>query len=301
MLSWELNRTLDDLVGRIERATSLDPLADRVSSWLAKPLAASAPLRNALSGTAGGHPLHPMLVVVPIGSWVGASYLDLTGGKAGRAAATKLVGLGIAGAVPAALTGANDWTYTKGAERRVGFVHALGNYFALGLYTGSWLARRRQRRALGASLAAAGALTISVTGWLGGHLSYARGVGVDTTAFDGASEDWVDVFPEAELIDEQPTLVHDGRVPVLLVRTGGQLYAIADRCTHRGGPLHEGQFADSCITCPWHGSKFRVTDGQVLAGPASRSQQSYEVRTRYGSIQVRHVDEPGYLRTAPVS
>jgi nitrite reductase/ring-hydroxylating ferredoxin subunit len=254
-----------------------------------------------LSGTAAGHPLHPVLVVVPLGSWVGASYLDLTGGRAGRAAATKLVGFGVAAAVPAALTGANDWAYTKGAERRVGFVHAAGNYLAVGLYTGSWLARRRQRRALGVSLAAAGALTISVTGWLGGHLSYARGVGVDTTAFDGASEDWVDVLPEAELIDEQPTLVHDGRVPVLLVRTGGQLYAIADRCTHRGGPLHEGEFADACITCPWHQSKFRVTDGQLLAGPATRSQQAYQVRTLDGSIQIRHVDEPGYLRTSPVS
>jgi nitrite reductase/ring-hydroxylating ferredoxin subunit/uncharacterized membrane protein len=301
MLTWQINRTLDELVGRVERATVLDPAADRAASWLAKPLEASAPLRNVLSGSAAGHPLHPVLVVVPLGSWVGASYLDLTGGLAGQPAARKLVALGIAAAVPAALTGANDWAYTKGAERRVGFVHALGNYLALGLYTGSWFARRRQRRALGASLAAAGALTISVTGWLGGHLSYARGVGVDTTAFDGASEDWVDVLPEADLIDEQPTLVHDGRVPVLLVRTGGQLYAIADRCTHRGGPLHEGEFADACITCPWHGSKFRVTDGQLLTGPATRSQQSYEVRTRYGSIQVRHVDEPGYLRTAPVS
>lgn len=301
MLSWQINHTLDDLIGKIERAASLDPVADWATSLLAKPLAASTPLRNALSGTAAGHPLHPVLVVVPLGSWVGASYLDLTGGQASHAAARKLVGLGIAAAVPAALSGANDWAYTKGAERRVGLVHALGNYLAVGLYTGSWLARRRQRRALGASLAAAGALTISVTGWLGGHLSYARGVGVDTTAFDGASEDWVDVLPEAELVDEQPTLVHDGRVPVLLVRTGGQLYAIADRCTHRGGPLHEGEFADACITCPWHGSKFRVSDGQLLAGPATRSQQSYEVRTHHGSIQVRHADEPGYLRTAPVS
>jgi nitrite reductase/ring-hydroxylating ferredoxin subunit/uncharacterized membrane protein len=301
MLSWQMNRALDDLVGWIERASALDPSADWTVKVLAKPLTAPASLRNLLSGTANGHPAHPMLVVVPLGSWVGASYLDLTGGRAGRGAATKLVALGIAGALPAALAGASDWSYTQGAERRVGFVHALGNTLALGIYTGSWLARRRQRHTLGAALAGAGALTISVTGWLGGHLSYARGVGVDTTAFDVASAEWVDVLPEADLVDEQPTLVHDGKVPVLLVRTGGQLYAIADRCTHRGGPLHEGEFADGCIVCPLHQSKFRVSDGQLLDGPATRSQQAYEVRTRYGSIQLRHVDEPGYLRTSPVS
>jgi nitrite reductase/ring-hydroxylating ferredoxin subunit len=151
------------------------------------------------------------------------------------------------------------------------------------------------------ALAASGALLLGATGWLGGHLSYARGVGVDTTAFDRASEDWTDVLAEAELVDEQPTLVYDGKVPVLLVRTGGQLYAIADRCTHRGGPLHEGEFGDGCIVCPWHGSKFRVSDGQVLAGPATRGQRAYEVRTRYGSIQLRHADEAGSLRTAPIS
>lgn len=283
MLSWQVNRALDGLVGRIERATVLDPAADRAASILSKPLQASVALRNALSGTAGGHPLHPILIVLPIGSWLGASYLDVAGGQSGRAAATKLVGLGVAAAVPTVLTGASDWSYTQGAERRVGFVHAVGNYLAIGLYTGSWVARRRQRTALGRSLAGAGALTLGFTGWLGGHLSYARGVGVDTTAFEVGSSDWTDVLPEADLVDEQPTLVH------------------ADRCSHRGGPLHEGSFADGCILCPWHQSAFRVSDGQLLAGPATRSQPAYEVRIRYGSIQLRRTDEPGAPRTNPVS
>jgi len=301
MLSWQMNRTLEGLVGRIERATALDPVADRMAALVSKRLSASTALRNVLSGTAGGHPLHPVLVVVPIGSWLGASYLDLAGGKQGQAAATKLVGLGIVSAVPAALAGANDWVDTRLAERRVGLVHAVGNQLGLVLYTGSWFARRRQRRGLGVGLAAGGALMLAVTGWLGGHLSYARGVGVDTTAFDRASEDWTDVLAEADLVEEQPTLVYDGKLPVLLVRTGGQLYAIADRCTHRGGPLHEGEFSDGCIVCPWHGSKFRVSDGQVLAGPATRGQRAYEVRTRYGSIQLRQTDEAGSLRRDPIS
>ncbi|HEX8304952.1 MAG TPA: Rieske 2Fe-2S domain-containing protein [Jatrophihabitans sp.] len=296
-----MNRTLEDLVGRIERTTALDPAADRLADLASKRLNRSTALRNLLSGTAVGHPLHPILVGVPLGSWLAASYLDLAGGKAGRAPARKLVGLGVASAIPAAMAGVNDWADTMHAERRVGFVHALGNDVAVVLYTGSWLARRRQRHALGVALAASGAVLLGVTGWLGGHLSYARGVGVDTTAFDHASEDWTDVLPEADLVDDQPTLVYDDKLPVLLVRTGGQLYAIADRCTHRGGPLHEGEFSDGCIVCPWHDSKFRVSDGQVLAGPATRSQRAYEVRTRYGSIQLRHRDEPASLRTEPIS
>jgi nitrite reductase/ring-hydroxylating ferredoxin subunit/uncharacterized membrane protein len=301
MLSWQMNRTLEDLVGRIERTTALDPAADRLADLASKRLNRSTALRNLLSGTAVGHPLHPILVGVPLGSWLAASYLDLAGGKAGRGPARKLVGLGVASAIPAAMAGVNDWADTMHAERRVGFVHALGNDLAVVLYTGSWLARRRQRHALGVALAASGAVLLGVTGWLGGHLSYARGVGVDTTAFDHASEDWTDVLPEADLVDDQPTLVYDDKLPVLLVRTGGQLYAIADRCTHRGGPLHEGEFSDGCIVCPWHDSKFRVSDGQVLAGPATRSQRAYEVRTRYGSIQLRHRDEPASLRTEPIS
>lgn len=301
MLSWRINRTLDALIGRVERTTALDPVADRLANGIQKRLDSVPALRSVLSGTAAGHPLHPVLVVVPLGSWLGASYLDLTAGKAGRAAATKLVGLGIASAIPAALTGTNDWADTRLAERRVGFVHALGNELALGLYAGSWFARRRQQQGLGAALAAVGALTLGVTGWLGGHLSYARGVGVDTTAFDHASEEWVDVLREDELVDDQPTLVYDGKVPVLLVRTGGQLYAIADRCSHRGAPLHEGEFSDGCIVCPWHYTKFRVSDGQLLSGPGTRNQRAYEVRIRYGSIQLRHTGEVRSLRMDPVT
>ena len=168
MLSSQINRTLEALVGRIERATALDPAADRLAELASSTLKRSTSLRNLLSGTAAGHPLHPVLVVVPLGSWLGASYLDLAGGRAGRAAASKLVGLGIASAIPAALAGVNDWADTQLAERRVGFVHAVGNDIALGLYTGSWLARRRQRHALGVALAASGALLLGVTGWLGG-------------------------------------------------------------------------------------------------------------------------------------
>ncbi|MFL6162969.1 MAG: Rieske 2Fe-2S domain-containing protein [Jatrophihabitantaceae bacterium] len=294
-----LSALADRLVEKIERAKFLDALAGPVADAVAIPLKSKL-VRDLASGTPSGHPAHPPLVAVPIGSFVTASVLDLSGPEH-AAAARRLIGLGVLSALPAALTGASDWSYTSGAERRVGLVHASVNTVALSCYTASWLARRRGRQLFGAALAGAGAALLTAGGWLGGHLIYARGVGVDTTAFLVGSADWQDTVAEAELIDGQPMLVHAGDVPVLLVRIDGQLLAIDDRCTHRGGPLHEGEVSDGCVSCPWHGSRFRLTDGEVVAGPAIRPQRSWEVRTRYGMVQLRIPDEVGSLRGNPVS
>lgn len=295
-----MNSVLERGIARLERADRLDPIADRAANLLTKGLSAR-PLRNALSGTTLGHSLHPALVSLPIGSWLAALYLDLVGTEQDGPAAQRLVGLGLAGAGPAVLTGANDWAYTTGAERRVGFVHAATNYLGTGLFAASWLARRRGHRITGMATAGCGAAVIGVAGWLGGHLSYARGVGVDTTAFQVAPTDWTDVLQDDQLPDETPTLVHADGVPILLIRHDGALLALADRCSHRGAPLHEGCLHDSEIECPWHSSRFSLETGAVLAGPASRPQPVYETRTRYGSIQVRRHDEPGSLRSNPVS
>jgi nitrite reductase/ring-hydroxylating ferredoxin subunit/uncharacterized membrane protein len=286
-------------VEKLERAKFLDPVADAVANAVTIPLKSKL-VRSLASGTPSGHPAHPPLVTVPIGSFVMASALDLSGPEH-QAAARRLVALGVLSALPAALTGASDWSYTSGAERRVGLVHANVNAVALLCYTGSWLARRRDRQLLGAALAGAGAALLTVGGWLGGHLIYSRGVGVDTTAFLVGSDDWQDTVAEAELIDGQPMLVHAGKVPVLLIRLDGQLLAIDDRCTHRGGPLHEGEVRDGCVSCPCHGSMFRLADGEVVAGPAIRPQRSWEVRTRYGMVQLRVPEELGSLRTHPIS
>jgi nitrite reductase/ring-hydroxylating ferredoxin subunit len=76
-------------------------------------------------------------------------------------------------------------------------------------------------------------------------------------------------------------------VDVLVVRHGGELFALSDRCAHRGGPLHEGEIADGCVTCPWHGSIFRLRDGSVERGPSAYPQPSWEVRVDGGRVQVR--------------
>lgn len=289
---------LDRALDRIERAKGLDSFSAPLASALRRVLRPAA-VKDAASGTPVGHPLHPLLVAVPIGAWTAASYLDLVGDRSDRVAARRLVGLGAVAAAPAVLTGASDWTDTMGAERRVGVVHALANHAALSAYVGSWFARRRGRHGLGVALAALGGTAMTVGGWLGGHLAYGLGVGVDTTAFQSAPAEWVDAAPEGDVVDGTALGVEVDGVPVLLTRAGGAVVALADRCTHRGAPLHEGELSDGCVTCPWHGSRFAL-DGTIRRGPATRPQLRYETRTVNGRVQVRHAAEERTLRTNPV-
>lgn len=290
-------RSLERLAAGIERAAFLDrpsQLATRAFERAVSPPA----VRDLLSGTPIGHPLHPVLVALPIGSWTAATYLDVTGGD--RRAAKRLVGFGILTAIPTALAGANDLATTSGAERRVGAAHAIANSVALLLYGSSWRARRSGQGARGVALSLAGAAALGAGGWLGGHLVYALGVGVDTTSFQHFPADWTDVAAESEVLDGTATMRRAGGVAVLLTRNAGRITALADRCTHRGGPLHEGELAAGCVTCPWHQSVFRLNDGMVVSGPATRPQAAAEVRVVAGRVQVRRQSDPRVLKTSPV-
>jgi nitrite reductase/ring-hydroxylating ferredoxin subunit len=211
------------------------------------------------------------------------------------------VALGTLCALPAAVTGASDWADTLGAERRAGAVHALANDAALGLYTASWVARRRGHHGNGVRRALLGAAVLGFSGWLGGHLAYALGVGVDTTAFLAGPTEWTDVAAEADLVEGEPLCVDVGVVPLLLIRERGNVFALHDRCTHRGGPLHEGTVADGCISCPWHQSRFSLADGGVVRGPATRPQARFAVRVQGDRVQVRKTDERRTLRSNPVA
>jgi len=77
---------------------------------------------------------------------------------------------------------------------------------------------------------------------------------------------------------------------VVLVRTGDTINALTNTCTHLGGPLHEGKLEGDSIRCPWHGSRFCLTDGAVLDGPATFDERVFEVRVRDGQIEVRARD-----------
>jgi len=290
-------RLLDKVAERIENADGLDPLAARIATASA-PLFSRPLVKDLASGTPLGHPLHPLLVTIPIGSWSASLLFDLLGN---RKAAQTLVGFGVLAAVPTAVSGVSDWLDTDGAERRVGLAHAAANDLLVAAFTASWLARRANRHGLGLALSMAGSALIGVSGWLGGHLIYALGVGVDTTAFQTAPSTWTDAGAEVAVTVGALTGAVVAGVPVVLSRgADGSLVAYADRCTHRGAPLHEGQLVDGCIECPWHGSRFSLEDGHVVQGPATRPQAPYEVRVTDGRVEVRRADEPRALRQNPV-
>ena len=114
-------------------------------------------------------------------------------------------------------------------------------------------------------------------------------MGVTHAGFDldQSVEKWTDVAAEADLGEGQPMAVQANDVPVMLLRQGGRLHALANLCTHAGGPLNEGEVKDGAVTCPWHGSRFTLEDGCVLRGPASIPQPRFEARVREGRVEVR--------------
>lgn len=277
------------LAERLGKTEALDAPAQRLAGIVRKVLKPGA-VKDLLSGTFLGHPLHPMLTDIPIGTWTSAVILDLVGGRESQRAADLLIGTGVAAALPTAASGYSDWADTvqgNPSARRVGLVHAASNVSALALYSASLIARRRGRRGRGVALALSGLGALGLGGHLGGHLAYAEAVGVDQTAFDSLPEEWTPTLGETMLGDGQAIKVEVGDVPVLLTRQAGQIFAIHDRCSHRGGPLHEGEIADGCVTCPWHGSRFSLADGSVRRGPASMPQPAFETRIASGTIEIR--------------
>lgn len=277
------------LTGKLEGAKVLDPVADAVNRLVDKALP-RGPVKDALHGRWLGHQLHPVLVALPIGMWSSATLLDLTGGRDGRRAAQRLVGAGVLVVAPTAASGLADWSELGAFQRpkRVGLVHAVANVMTTLVYASSWLARHRGDHARGRNLALLGAAGLGVGGYLGGHLAYSQGVGVDRNADEQKEpRDWTDAAALADLADDGLLRVAVSGQQVVLVRAGGDLYAMGATCSHYGGPLDDGSVEDGCVVCPWHGSHFRLVDGSVARGPATAPQLSYDVRAVGDRVQVK--------------
>jgi nitrite reductase/ring-hydroxylating ferredoxin subunit len=265
-------------------AAVLDPVSDALQAAVG---ALPKPLRSVLDGVWFGVPLHPALTDVPLGSWTAAAACDAIGADA---AADAALAVGVLGAVPAALTGMNDWSYLRGDSKRLGTVHAIVNSTGLALNIASLALRRSGNRetARTLSLLAYGGALFSAH--LGGILSFGLGVRVNRTAFESPEHEWQAVLGEDELTGETMRRVEVDGEPALVTRaTDGRICAIAATCTHLGGPLDEGERDGDVVTCPWHGSQFDVCTGDVLSGPAVFPQPVYESRVHDGRVELRPV------------
>jgi nitrite reductase/ring-hydroxylating ferredoxin subunit/uncharacterized membrane protein len=252
---------------------------------------AAQKLRNFLNGTWLGEPLHVALTDIPIGAWTVAMVFDsiemINGNREFAKAADAAIVLGLAGAAGAAVTGVTDWSDVDPPARRIGLIHGLLNVGVTALFTTSFILRKKRSRPAARVFAALGFGLMTYTAHLGGRLVYEHGVGVDRTVHQSFPEEFTAVFDDAKLEEGKPTRAKFKDSPILLVRNGERIFALAETCSHFGGPLAEGEIKGDTIVCPWHASTFSLKDGRVINGPAVHPQPCLEVRTRNGQIEVR--------------
>ncbi len=272
------------------------PIDERLQKTLDRALYAggSEPaqkVRNFLNGTWLGEPLHVVLTDAPIGAWTIALLFDglelLTERREFAVAADASIAIGLVGAVGAAAAGAVDWSDVDPPARRVGMIHGLVNLGATSLFAASLMLRKKKSRTAGRITAALGEVVMTIAAHLGGKMVYEYRVGVDRTDGEVFPDQFVSVMPSSGLEADKPTRAeHDG-VPILLVRHGDRVFALAETCSHFGATLSEGNLVGESIVCPWHASRFALKDGSVINGPAVHPQPCLEARIRDGQIEVR--------------
>lgn len=302
-------KSLDAAIGRIEAAESLDRPAYAIGKAISRTGQLggrpSKALADTLHGRPYGHPVHPLVVAIPIGTWTLALGLDLLAAagllrqRSTIRAADVALAAGSAGAAVAIATGLADWLPLNGRDKRVGLVHGTVNITALGLNLWSGRLRRQERRVAGVLASAAAYATMTIGGYLGGHLVYRRRAAVDHADRSPVPREFTAVATFADLPENKPhrVAVWDevarSEIGIVLIRQGDQVHAMGARCAHAGGPLDEGWVLNGAVVCPWHGSSFDLQTGQPATGPSTCPQPRYEVRLQNGVVELRREQEPG--------
>ena len=266
-----------------------------------------------LQGRPLKHPLHPMLVHLPIGLWLLGGVFDVASWVADEqpwlvrgAFYTTLVG--VIGAALAAVPGFVDYGDIRAdhSAKRIATWHMRLNLVAVALYALSLVLRYADLDAPRTPVAA-GALSLMAlamvmfSGYLGGVMVYDDGIGVgrhrrdtdtprETVKVESRppTDDFIDVAAADDCPDRHTLRADVNGHVITIANVGGTLYAVQEFCTHRYGPLSEGAFCGGAtIECPWHRSKFDIATGKVTEGPAKVDLRTYEVSVEGGRIRVR--------------
>lgn len=263
------------------------PFGEVNHRWLSALFRPIRPVKDLLNGTWLGHPLHPAITDVPIGAFVVALGLDIVGQPGG--AFWALV-IGQVAFLLSALTGLADYTDTDGTARARATLH--GTLMVIGgAFTAASIITRDGGAVAGtvpSALLLIGLLVIGAAAYVGGDLVFVLGNMVSRHAFRGAGTKWIrldtgDVADLLSLPEATPTKMRAGINDLVVVRIGSKVHALHAVCAHAGGPLADGTITpDGCLECPWHGARYRLSDGAVRRGPSVHDQPRYEIRAAAG-------------------
>jgi len=266
-------------------------LGDAIQPWFNRLFGAIPPIRDLLNGRWLGHPIHAVLTDVPIGVLFLVIVFDVLG-FVDVAAIT--LGIGILALVGAALAGLSDYADTDGLARTRATLHGTVMTTALVVYLVSFALRVGSGSPTASTasvwLSVLGFLILSAGAYVGGDVVYVLGNMVSRHAFRaaaGGGTKWLamepaELEPDGSIPQNRPVRAKVGASNLVLVRQGEQILALHDICAHAGGPLSEGKLIDGLIECPWHYSRYRLTNGQVVRGPSVYDQPAYEVRPKEG-------------------
>ena len=262
------------------------PLGDVNHRWLSAVFRPIRPVKDLLSGVWLGHPLHAAATDIPIGTLLLTVVLDLLGQSA---AADIALAATILFMLAAAATGASDYADTDGAARVRATTHATLMVVALLVLLVSVALRagNPSDRTIPIALSLVGFLIVTAGAYVGGDVVYLFGNMVSRHAFRGIGTKWIkldtgDVTDLSTLPEATPTKAKAGINDLVVVRLGETVYALHAMCAHAGGPLPQGTVVDGCIVCPFHGARYRLSDGRVRRGPALYDQPTYEIRSIEG-------------------
>jgi uncharacterized membrane protein/nitrite reductase/ring-hydroxylating ferredoxin subunit len=273
-------------------------------------------IKHLLQGRPLGHPLHPILNHFPIALFVVSLLFDAGtlfgyGGNPLVLAAFYTMILGVVMGVLASVTGLADYVDIRADHpgKRNATLHMGLNLTMLVLYAVNLNLRNGDLGAgstplLPLLLSLAGVGIIGASGYLGGQLVYDDGVGVGrhlrradappqtikVLSSRANSAGFVTVADEGTIGDGETLRVQVDRTVMAVVKLEGKTYAFQEFCTHRFGPLSEGNFHGREVQCPWHQSCFDVRTGKVTQGPAKVDLNVYESKIEGGKILVRVPD-----------